>query len=68
MKKGFRKFHPRLINYKNFSNEVFRKSLLGKLSKEVFINNEEVLKRFSDINLQVLNQNAFQKINRNSHW
>ena len=68
MKKGFRKFHPGLINYKNFSNEVFRKSLLGKLSKEVFINNEKVLKRFSDINLQVLNQHAFQKINRNNHW
>ena len=55
MKKSFKKFHPRLINYrsyKNFSNEAFRKCLLEKLSKEVFVNNDEGL-----------NQHAAQKIN-----
>ena len=65
MKKNFRKFHPRLINYrsyKNFSNETFRECLLKKLSKEVFENNNEGLLRFCDINLQVLNQHAPQKI------
>ena len=65
MKKSFRKFHPRLINYrsyKNFSNEVFRECLLEKISKEVFLNNDEGLQRYCDINLQVLNQHAPQKI------
>ena len=55
MKKSCKKFHPRLINYrsyKNFSNEAFRKCLLEKLSKEVFVNNDEGL-----------NQHAAQKIN-----
>ena len=36
MKKSFRKFHPRLINYrsyKNFSNEAFRESLLENFQK-----------------------------------
>ena len=65
MKKSFRKFHPRLINYrsyKNFSNEAFRECLLEKLSKEILENNDEGLQRFCDINLQVLNQHAPQKI------
>ena len=65
LKKSFRKFHPRLINYrsyKNFSSEAFRESLLEKLSKEIFENNDEGLQRFCDINLQVLNQHAPQKI------
>ena len=40
MKKSFRKFYLRLINYrsyKNFSNEAFRELLLEKSSKEVFV-------------------------------
>ena len=65
MKKSFRKFYPRLINYrsyKNFSNETFRECLLERLSNEIFENNDEGLQRFCDINLQVLNQHAPQKI------
>ena len=65
MKKSFRKLHPQLINcrsYKNFSEEAFRECLLEKLSKEVFENNDEGLQRLCDINLQVLNQHAHQKI------
>ena len=65
MKKSFRKFHPRLINYrsyKNFSNEAFRECLLEKLSKEIFENNDEGLQMFCDINLQVLNQHASQSM------
>ena len=42
----------------NFSNEAFQECLLEKLSKEIFVNNDEGLKRFCDINLQVLNQHA----------
>ena len=64
MKKSFRKFHLRLINYrsyKNFSNEAFRECLLEKLSKEIFENNDEGLQRFCDINLKVINQHAPQK-------
>ena len=65
IKKSFKKFHPRVINYrsyKNFSNEAFREYLLEKLSKEVFVNNDEGLQRICDINLQMLNQHAPQKI------
>ena len=64
-KKSFRKFHPRIINYrsyKNFSNEAFRECLLEKHLNEVFENNDKGLQRFFDINLQVLNQHAPQKI------
>ena len=53
----------RLINcrsYKNFPNESFRECLLEKLSKDVFVNNDEGLQ--SDIYRQVLNQYAPQKI------
>ena len=54
IKESFRKCHPRLTNYrsyKNFSNKVFRECLLEKPSKEVFVNNDERLQRFCDINL-----------------
>ena len=64
MKKNFRKFYPRLINYRSykiFSNEAFRKCLPEKLSKEVFVNNDEGLQNFCDINLQILNYHAPQK-------
>ena len=46
----------------SFSNEVFWGCLLEKLSKEIFVNNDEGLERFCDINLQVLNQHAPQEI------
>ena len=65
MKKSFRKFHPRLINYrsyKNSSTEVFREYLIEILSNKVFVTNDKGLKRFCDINLQVLNQYAPQNI------
>ena len=64
IKWSFRKFHPRHINYrfyKNFSNKAFRGCLL-ELLKELFVNNDEGLQRFCDINPQVLNQQASQKI------
>ena len=63
--KSFRKFHLWVINYrsyKNFWNEAFRECLIEKLSKEVYVNNDEGLQRFCDINLKVLNHHAPQKI------
>ena len=65
MKKSFIKFQPRLTNYrsyKDFSNKAFWECLLEKLSKKVFVNNDEGLQSFCDKNLQVLNQHAPQKI------
>ena len=65
MKKSFSKSQPRLIScrsYKTFSHKAFRECLLEKLSKELFVNNDEGLQRFCDINLQVLNQHAPQEI------
>ena len=59
MKKNFRKFHPRLINYrsyKNFSNETFRECLLQKLSTM------KGYKRACALIFQVLNQAAPQKL------
>ena len=64
MKKSFRKFHPRFINYryyKKLSNEACRDCLLENFPKEVFENDDEGFQRFFDINLQVLNQHAPQK-------
>ena len=66
IKWGFRKFQPWLINYssyKNFSNEAFRVCSLEKSSRKLFVNNADRLKTFCDINLQVPNQHAAQKIN-----
>ena len=63
--KSFRKFLPWLINYrsyKNFLNKRFRENLLQNISKEAFVNNDEGLQRFCNINLKVLNQHAPQKI------
>ena len=65
MTKSFTKFKAQFINYssyKNFSNDAFRKCLLEKLSKEVFVNNNYELQRLCDINLQVLIHDAPQKI------
>ena len=42
MRKGFKKFQPRIINfrsYKQFSNEAYRESLINKLSQENFVKN-----------------------------
>ena len=52
-RKSFKKLKPRVINYmssKRFSNEVFRESLLGKLSQQMFVNNDygfEVLQYYA---------------------
>ena len=64
MRKIFKKLKPRTINYrsyKKFSNEAYRESLLHKLSKEVFVNNDDGLQRFCDININILNRHAPHK-------
>ena len=64
MRKIFKKLKPRTINYrsyKHFSNEAQRESLLYELSKEVFVNNDDGLQRFCDINIDILNRHAPRK-------
>ena len=61
MRKIFKKSKPRTINYrsyKQFANEAYRESLLHELSKEVFVNNDDGLQRFYDININILNSHA----------
>ena len=64
MRKNFKKVKPRTINYrsyKNFSNENYRESLLHKLSKEAFVNNDDGLQRFCDISTNIVNRHAPHK-------
>ena len=64
MRKRFKKFQPKVIHYRSdkyFSNEHFRKCLLGKLSKEVLVNNGDEFQSFCDINITTLNEQAPSK-------
>ena len=64
MKKSFKKFQPRIINYrsyKHFSNGTFRKDLIDKLSNEKFVINDDGLKRFCELSVNVLNKHASRK-------
>ena len=64
MKKSFKRFQPRIINYrsyKHFSNDTFRKDLIDKLSNEKFVINDGELKRFCDPSVNVLNIHAPRK-------
>ena len=61
LKKAFKKFQPRIINYrsyKHFSNETFRKDLLDRLSNGVLLNNDNRSQRFCELNINILNKNA----------
>ena len=64
MRKSFKKLKARVINYrsyKHFSNEVFRESLLGKLSQQTFVNNDYGLEKFCNITLKILDKYAPRK-------
>ena len=64
MKKSFKKFQPRIINYrsyKHFSNDTFRKDLIDKLSNEKFVINDDGLKRFCELSVNVLNKHVPRK-------
>ena len=66
MRKSFKKLNPRVINcrsYKHFSNEVFRESLLGKLSQQTFVNNDYGFEKFCNITLKTLDKHAPRKEN-----
>ena len=64
MKKSFKKFQPRIINYrsyKRFSNDTLRKDLIDKLSIEKFVINDDGLKIFCELSVNVLNKHAPRK-------
>ena len=66
MRKSFKKLKPRVINYrsyKHFSNEVFRGSLLEKLSQQAFVNNDYWSEKFCNITLKTLDKYAAWKAN-----
>ena len=72
MKKRFKKFQPKIINYRSythFRNEAFRETLLKNLSKENFINNENSFQRFCSISLDSLEEHALfkKKYTRGNH-
>ena len=61
MKKCFKKFQPRIINYrscKHFSNDTFREDLTDKLSNERFVINDDGLKKLCELSVNVLNTHA----------
>ena len=64
MKKSFKKFQPRIINYrsyKHFSNDTFRKDLIDKLSNEELVINDDGMKRFCELSINILNKHAPRK-------
>ena len=64
MRKSFKKLKPRVINYrsyKHFSNDVFRESLLGKLSQQTFVSNDYGFEKFCNITLKALDKYAPRK-------
>ena len=64
MKKSFKKFQPRIINYrsyKHFSNDTFRKDLIDKLSNEELVINDDEMKRFCELSINILNKHAPRK-------
>ena len=66
MRKFFKKLEPRIISYrscKHFSNEGFRKTLLNKLSKAIFVATEEGFQRFYSIKIDILDKHAPLKKN-----
>ena len=64
MKKSFKKFQPRIINYrsyKHFLNDTFRKDLIDKLPNEKFVINDDGLKKFCELSVNILNKYAPRK-------
>ena len=64
MRKSFKKLKPGVINYrcyKNFSNEVFRESLLEELSQQTFVNNDFGFEKFCNITHKTLDKYAPRK-------
>ena len=49
--------------YKHFSNEVFTKSFLGKLSQQTFANNSYGFQKFCSITLKTLDNTPYATAN-----
>ena len=61
MRKSFKKLKPRVINYRSYkhcSNEIFRESLLEKLSQQTFVNNVYGFEKLCNITLKTLDKYA----------
>ena len=61
MRKTFKKQRPRFIDYrsfKHFANEEFRKSLIDKLSNQIYVNNDDGFNWFCKISIDTLNSFA----------
>ena len=43
-------------SYKHFWNDTFRKDLMDKLSNEKFVINDDRLKRFCELSVNILNR------------
>ena len=57
-RKTFKKIRPKVINYRSyrdFSNAIFRVSLISNLSNEVFINNNDGLEKICKTTMDSLN-------------
>ena len=55
---------PRIINHslhKDLSNEKFRKDLKREIASQVFVNNDDRLQKFCDINIEILNKHVPRK-------
>ena len=64
MRKSSKKLKTRVTNYRSYkhlSNEVFRESLLEKLSKRTFVNNDYGCVNFCNITLKTLSKYALRK-------
>ena len=64
MRKSFKKWKPRVINYrsyKHFSNEIFRESLLEKLFQQTFVTNDYGFEKFCNITVTTLDMYAPRK-------
>ena len=64
IRKSFKKLKSRVINYRSykpFSNEVFKESLLGKLSQQTFVNNDYGFDKFCYITLKIMDKYAPRK-------
>ena len=56
-------YNYKLRSCKHCSNEAFRKSLLNKLSKEVYVKNSKGLQRLFGINIDILSKDTPHKKN-----
>ena len=64
MGKIFKEVKPRTINYSSYKHFSDKAYILHELSKKVFINNDDALQSFCDININILNRLARKRKHR----